>query len=207
MDQEYHLHLSSLVSSRICHDLLAPVSGAVLATSMLEDSKISSEVTDLIKSSIETLSKKLQFFRAAFSFSKGATTPLIREAKSVAEMVFETQKHALEWNDAPFYDLQSEGDWSRLILNLSLIAYECLPKGGVLKIDLTHIPKTVSIDIEGPLVVFNEDIFNSLNGHDSEVNVRNLTAKFSRTMIEKLNSSLDIQKKEKGYTFLIKNHP
>ncbi len=205
MDQEYYLHLSSLVSSRICHDLLAPVSGAVLATSMLEDSKISPDVTELIKSSIETLSKKLQFFRAAFSFSKGHSTPLIREAKSVATMVFETPKHALEWNDAPFYDLEFEGDWARLVLNLSLIAHECLPKGGILKTDLTNIPNKVSIDIEGPLITFNEDILSSLHGNSSEANVRNLTAKFSKLILEKLNLRLEITRSDKTCAFLIQS--
>ncbi len=203
MDHGSHLHLSSIISSKICHDLLAPVSGAVLAASMLEDSKVSSDVTDLIKSSIETVSKKLQFFRAAFSFSKGGTTPLIKEAKNIATMVFETPKHVLEWQDAPFYDLEFEGDWSRLILNLSLIAHECLPKGGILKVDLTCIPKAVSIEIEGPLITFHEEILSTLNNNSSQASVRNLTAQFSKEILEKLNLNLDIQKNNQKCFFLI----
>lgn len=189
--KEKDLYLASLISSRICHDLLAPVSGAVLATSMLEDSKLSSDITGLITSSIETLSKKLQFFRAAFSFSKGEDSPLIKEAKSFAIGMFQTSKHIIEWQDPPFYDISKEGHWARLILNLGLTAHEALPKGGILKIDLREIPHKVSIISQGNMILFNDETKEALDNPDSSPTLKTLPSCFARYFINLLNLDLN----------------
>ncbi len=191
--KEADLYLASLLSSKVCHDLLAPVSGAIFASSMLEDSKVNSqEVLGLITSSIENLSKKLQLFRIAFSFSKGEGSPIIKEVKDAALLAFGNEKQTIEWKDAPFYDLVREGDWGRLVLNLGLIAHESLVKGGTLTFDLTKIPQTMSIVAQGPLVVLNDQLHQALKNHGLEPTVRTLPGNFARYLVERLGLKLEI---------------
>ena len=198
------LCLASLLSSKLCHDLLAPVSGAIFANSMLEDSKFNSqEVLGIITSSIETLSKKLQLFRVAFSFSKGEATPIIKEVKETALVAFTNEKQAIEWQDAPFYNLETEGHWGRLILNLGMIAHESLLKGGILKFDLSNIPQKISILAEGPLIVLNGELELSLKDANSTPTVRSLPGNFAKHLIDLLGLKLEIHHQPKKLEFVL----
>jgi histidine phosphotransferase ChpT len=185
---EKDLYFASLVSSRICHDLLAPISGAVMAASMLQESK-NDDIVKLATSSIDKASEKLQFFRAAFSFAKGPDSPLIKEAKNAA---LGGEKHIFEWKEPPFYDLKNEGHWSRLILNLSLVAYEALPKGGSIEIDLREIPQTFSLIATGPLLIVNEEVVEALEKPGKESTLRTLPSSFSRYLIDLMKLKLKI---------------
>ena len=200
------LELGSLISSKICHDLLAPVSGAILASSMLENTPPHEDLIQLITSSIENLSKKLQLFRLAFSFSKGNNTPLIKDGKNIALQAFTTEKHTLEWQESPLYTISQEGDWIRLILNLAMIAHESIPKGGTVNVDLTQIPEKISITSKSSIVVLHDDIYDTLNNQHTDLSLRTWPAMAIRKIIHDLDLILKIQLNQQELSFEIEKN-
>ncbi len=133
LDESDAALLAEMLCARVCHDLAGAV-GAVTAGAELmneEDpaSRMAAEALDLMTGSAASLAARLRFLRLALG---PANQSAVSQARGLTEAFF-TKGHAqggwsIDWPAAP--DGDNSPNQIKLLLNLVLLAQDCLPKGG-----------------------------------------------------------------------------
>jgi histidine phosphotransferase ChpT len=135
--------LASLMCSKLCHDLVSPIGALGNGIEVLADEpdvEMRENALDLIANSARSAAAKLQFARIAFGTASGPGGTLdLGSAARAAHEYFATTKASLDWQPGP---LAVPKDAARLCLNLLLVALECIPRGGEIRV-------TLDIDAEG----------------------------------------------------------
>lgn len=131
------LDLAALLCSRVCHDIVSPVGAIANGLEVLEDED-SAEMRDvalnLIRSSVNQASHKLQFCRMAFGASGSAGAMLdLAEAEQISRRFIGNEKVVLTW--AGPAELRPKAQ-VKILLNLLLIALSTLPRGGTLDVSI-----------------------------------------------------------------------
>ncbi|MEM7399720.1 MAG: histidine phosphotransferase family protein [Pseudomonadota bacterium] len=143
------LDLTALVSSRICHDIINPVSAISNGLEMLAeepDDEMRAAAMDLILKSATQASAKLQFARIAFGAAGSAGAEIdTRDAEKVAqEFVKTSEKHDLVW-EGPALILPKNK--VKLMLNLVGLGVAALPRGGTVRAVISGEGSDVSFAI------------------------------------------------------------
>jgi len=125
------LELAALLTARVCHDLVSPVSALGTALDVLDDdgaSDMHDDALDLIRVSARQASAKLEFARLAFGAGTSAPGQVAsHELKRLVDGMFSSAKADIVWRvSAPSLSKAA----SRLLLNLVLLGIESAPRGG-----------------------------------------------------------------------------
>jgi histidine phosphotransferase ChpT len=144
------LELAALVSSRICHDIINPVSAISNGLEMLAeepDQSMRDAAMELIRKSAAQASAKLQFARLAFGAAGSAGAEIdLRDAEKVSrDFVAGTGKHQLTWQ-GPATTLPKNK--AKLLLNLVALAVVALPRGGTINVEIAGAPPAVSFRVQ-----------------------------------------------------------
>ncbi len=160
------LRLSQLVCSRLCHDLVG-AAGAVNAglEILAEMGALDDSAMDLAVNSGKEVTRRLAFYRVAFGAGGagkgGAEVPVLR---GLAQDFLEGSSTTLDWPD--FGDGVREIDpvIGKLLLNLILIATECLPRGGTVSVQIAEVEGGVGLAVAaaGDDAGLREDLANGL---------------------------------------------
>ncbi|HWA03968.1 MAG TPA: histidine phosphotransferase family protein [Rhizomicrobium sp.] len=125
------LDFSAFLVSRVCHDLVSPLGAVVNGLEVLEDERDAAMRADALKivaSSAAQALARIQFMRIAFGAAGSAGAELdLGEVGRLVRGLFEGGKVALEWNAA---HVHWPKDWAKLLMNATLLAADCLPRGG-----------------------------------------------------------------------------
>ena len=160
--------LASLLCSRLCHDLLSPVGAFTNGLELLSDERdpeMRKRCLELLEQSAKISADKLKFFRLAFGAAGGfdALVP-VDEARSLVDaLVSNNQRVLVEWNlgaDAlPKPAIKT-------LLNLALIGFEALVRGGTLAIgaEVRDSASEIVVRATGPRIAFDPDIGRALDG-------------------------------------------
>lgn len=132
------LELAALVSSRICHDVINPVSAIANGLEMLgeePDAAMREAAMDLIRKSASQASAKLQFARLAFGAagSAGAEIDLRDAEKAARDFSQGSGKHQVVWQ-GPAATLPK--NQVKLLLNLVALGILALPRGGTVSVEV-----------------------------------------------------------------------
>lgn len=127
---EAQLRVTELVASRICHDLLSPVTAIGNGVELIEETgdAFGDEALGLIASSARVAARRLDMFR--FAYGAAGQSVSMGDAGPVAGRYFAETRIALNWEPTP--DLP-EGA-ARLALLMLLLGEEALPSGGSLRL-------------------------------------------------------------------------
>jgi histidine phosphotransferase ChpT len=130
------LDLAALLCSRVCHDLISPVSAIVNGLEVLEEAKDDETKTialALIKKSSGQSSARLQFCRLAFGAAGSAGAQIdLGDAEKVARGFLEDDRTKLAWNLVRAFLPKNR---VKLLLNMLIIAAQAIPRGGRLTVD------------------------------------------------------------------------
>jgi len=146
------LTLATLLSSRICHDLISPVSAVNNGLEILadeQDAEMRTMAMNLIRSSAASASAKLQFMRICFgqAGSMAESIPL-DDAKELAHALTSGTPVTLDWRAG---EVMLDKEAVKLLLNFILIGFEALPRGGTLHAGARKEGATsLMISAEGP---------------------------------------------------------
>jgi len=143
------LELAALVSSRICHDVINPISAIANGLELLgeePDEAMREAAMDLIRKSTAQASAKIQFARLAFGAGGSAGAEIdLGDAERVARDFIEgTGKHQISWQ-GPAVTLPK--DKVKLLLNLIALGIVALPRGGALNVEIAGSPPAVSFTV------------------------------------------------------------
>ena len=129
------LDFSAFLVSRVCHDLVSPLGAVVNGLEVLEDERDATMRADALKivaSSAAQALARIQFMRIAFGAAGSAGAELdLGEIGRLVSGLFSGSKIVLEWDVA---QAQWPKDWAKLLMNATLLAADCLPRGGAVKV-------------------------------------------------------------------------
>ena len=129
----HELDLGALLVSRVCHDLISPVAAISNGLEILadeDDAVMKAHAMRLIEHSVGQAKARLLFARLAFGAMGSAGAEIdLHEVGQVAADFFKTGKAKLDWQ-MPTIAIDKE--IIRVILNLSALGADCIPRGGSL---------------------------------------------------------------------------
>lgn len=129
--------LGALLCSKVCHDIISPVGAITNGLELMEediDGSMRDMAMDLIKRSATQASAKLKFARIAFGAAGSAGAEIdTGDAEEVAQGYMVAEKADLEWTITRQYLPKNQ---VKLILNLLMLALNCVPQGGKIVISM-----------------------------------------------------------------------
>jgi hypothetical protein len=157
MNTKYSLAFLGALSSKICLDVVAPVSAIDMGLSILDDHLPDNLRLDpaygLLRDSLDKTLRRINFFRYAFAFGKDDPIPSEHEFAEHCKNACEHYKvkFVLDEFSPPQSNL-----YLRMIACLMYLLIDTLPKGG--KINLSVSESITSFDLSGPLVIMNASV-------------------------------------------------
>src|SRR5580704_2033903 len=121
------MRVLELLSSKICHDLVSPVSAINNGVELIEDigGSVVDEAMKLIGDSAQHASRRLRLFRMAYGRAGSDESLGIKDVKLVAEQYMAGGKVMLKWpDDQPSGSLAAQKGFMKVILNLVILAEE-----------------------------------------------------------------------------------
>ena len=161
------IEFSALMVSRVCHDLVGPLGAVINGLEVLEDERdaaMREDALKLVTSSANQALARIQFMRIAFGAagSAGAELDLSEVGRLVAGLL-EGGKVRLEWHVPHTYWAKN---WAKLLMNAAVLAADCLPRGGLVRVEGGADPTMPSFRIvaSGPSARVSEEVERSIRG-------------------------------------------
>ncbi len=161
MDED--LRLAQLLCSRLCHDIIGAAGAVNAGLEILGDGDgVDDAALHLAISSGAEITRRLAFFRVAFGaggVGHGGNDP--DGLRELAAELLESGQVELDWPPADGATApELSPTLGKLLLNLVLIASECLPRGGVVSVRLAALDGGVgmAISADGPGARLREDV-------------------------------------------------
>ncbi len=142
------LDFAALLVSRVCHDLVSPVGAVVNGLEVLEeerDAAMRADALKLVTSSAALAAARLQFARIAYGAagSAGAQLDLNEVGRTVCGLL-KGSKIDISWEAAA---VNWPKDWAKLLMNSALLAADCLPRGGCVRVSTSTDPSPPSFTV------------------------------------------------------------
>jgi histidine phosphotransferase ChpT len=196
------LDFASLLCSRLCHDLMSPVGAVGNGLELLADERdedMRARCMELVADSAQASADKLKFFRLAFGAAGGSGDDLAAgEVRLAMEgLVRGNKRVTLGW----LVEAPSLGRLpAKLLLNLALLAFDALVRGGQLDVGVEG-PEVV-VRAEGPKLVLDAEIRAILRGEAAAVTARTAPAWLVRQLVEAAGGQLMLADAEPGMLLL-----
>jgi histidine phosphotransferase ChpT len=130
------IEFAALMVSRVCHDLVGPLGAVVNGMEVLEDERdpgMRADAIKLVTMSADQALARIQFMRIAFGAAGSAGAELdLGEIGRLTSGLLQGGKVQLAWNAQRLYWPK---DWAKLLMNATLLAADCLPRGGVVTVE------------------------------------------------------------------------
>lgn len=195
------IDLSSLLCSRLCHDLMSPVGALNNGVELLADEQdpdMRDRCLQLLADSARTTANKLKFFRLAFGAAGGFGEEVdTSEARAALEGLFSSEgKIELGWMVA---DAKLSKGATKLLLNLALIAGDSLVRGGRLDIGAESSGGTeIAIRAEGPRIALDPAIRDALTDGAEQVEARTAGAWLARSLAAQAGGTVQLSQPSDG---------
>jgi histidine phosphotransferase ChpT len=161
------LDFAALLVSRVCHDLVSPVGAVVNGLEVLEDetdAAMRADALRLVAASAEQAAARLQFARIAFGAAGSAGAELdLAEVARIMGGLLKGGKTELFWKA---HAVNWPKDWAKLLMNVILVASDCLPRGGRVTVETSHDSPTPSFRVtaNGTVARFSAETEQALKG-------------------------------------------
>ena len=202
-------HLSAFIASRICHDLVSSVSSITNALDFMnepQESEMRAQAEKLLHDGAESAASKLKFLRYAFGsvgLSKGAAD--IHDAKTITERFIESHNYKPSVN----WDIETDHlsfSHARLIMNMVMLAVDCLPRGGAIDVKVRNQTDGLGIAITatGERFKLRDDTRDAASGTEPADgwSARTVQPLFTRIIAEGLGGTLAVEHRESEISVL-----
>jgi len=165
------IEFAALMVSRVCHDLVGPLSAVVNGLEVLEDERdaaMRADALKLVSSSADQALARIQFMRIAFGAAGSAGAELdLGEVGRLVTGLLAGGRVTLEWNVPRAYWGK---DWAKLLMNATLLAADCLPRGGTVTVEAAAegAPPGFRIRAVSPHARVPDDVVKTIRGEPTE---------------------------------------
>jgi histidine phosphotransferase ChpT len=189
------IEFAALLVSRVCHDLVGPLGAVVNGMEVLEDERdpeMRAEAIKLVTMSADQALARIQFMRIAFGAAGSAGAELdLGEIGRLIEGLLHGGKIQLTWNVPRLYWPK---DWAKLLMNATLLAADCLPRGGLVTVNVAPDAAVPSFHIraEGSHARVTEEVSLALKGDEANVDARHVQPFLTYKLSRNVNAALTI---------------
>lgn len=195
MEQDFDARLTEFLCSRLCHELVGPVGAANNGIELIKElGDEQGEAFSLLADSASLAATRLLFYRMAYG---AAGYQGLQKGEIIRDFIASLcpqGKLTLVWQElGATQDLfASREGIGKLLLNLSVIAMDCLPRGGQIKV--TVDAAGIWIDAEGTGARIPEHIQTALQGDLTAVPLEAATAHavFTQRLAQRLGRRLEV---------------
>lgn len=189
--------VAQLLVSRVCHDMAGGVSAVSTGAELLSDEAemADAEALNVIAMSAKQCASRLGFFRVAFGLGGGDNDTITTdELKDIVVNFIEGGRLSLIWGaENSRISLMA----AKLLLNLCLIGSESLPRGGVVRVDITEIGGRLGFAVaaQGAGAGLRPGVEGAMNVEvpAETLNARTVHAHFAAVLAESLGAEMEIQ--------------
>lgn len=200
------LKLASLMSSKLCHDVIGPIGAVCNGIELLQDedsADMRAQATELVSGSAGEASARLQFYRLAFGLAGSMGTEIsLREARNLSRGYMAYGKVALDWPDEEGGAENLPKDVVKILCNLVAIMAGALPRGGDLKIagHVTDGNWAFTYTATGPRAGLQENVTQTLlNGYnEAELTAQNVGVQYLMALCENTGAIPEITAMDEG---------
>lgn len=189
--------LTELLCSRLCHDLISPLSAITNGIELVSEGDKSTfdDAIGLIGSSARQGTSRLAYFRLALGAggTEGGTAfGIVRKA---IDEYFEDRKLRVSWIEPiPSQDAPLERQFRKLVLNLIIVAGECAQRDASISALVIPDKPKLTISIKGGRCKLRDDV---RTGFDPKLDadamtVRNVVAWNCRRLIDGMGLQLTV---------------
>ncbi|WP_339633627.1 histidine phosphotransferase family protein [uncultured Sneathiella sp.] len=204
------LKLASLMSSKLCHDVIGPIGAICNGAELVADDgneDMRAEALRLISESAGEASARLQFYRLAFGLAGSMGQDIsIREARSLSRDLMSFGKVRLDWPDEAGGAEMLPKDVVKILCNVLVVASGALPRGGELKVtgDVSGGNWSFMFRAEGMRALLREDVTYILqNGYnEADLTAQNVGVQYLMALCENNNVDLVIQEMDENQVSL-----
>ena len=165
-----------LLSSKLCHDLISPVSAINNGVELIEDigDEIEEEAMKLIGNSGANAARRLRLFRAAYGCAGSEENLPLRDVRLIAQQYF-VEKIKLDWpEDLKLPSVEDHRGFLKVLLNMLIMSEEILAYGGLITLRRLGADDTMGcvIEVAGRNAVLSVLFRQAL---ENQVNIEELT--------------------------------
>ena len=201
MSNNFQLRVAELICSRICHDLISPLSAINNGIEMINEGGegIFSDSIKLIGNCNKHALDRLSFYRVAYGSGGERNVVNLQDIEKILETFAADRKTNIVWaKDDRMSDDQIPRVFAKLLTNVFYLATECLPRGGVVSIEnsMSDTSNSLSMKLEGPKCYLRDDVSSGLKVDLSveELSVKNIFAYLVSALALNLNKTLEVKK-------------
>lgn len=197
MNMKVDLLVSELLASRLCHDLVGPVSAISNGLELVAepDLGMDEEALELVGGSVEQVSNALQFFRLAYGAAGGRIGSL-EEVRGLGAAFLKHHKAVLDWPAS--VPLSVPDGTPKLLLNMIALAVEALPRGGRVRVLLQPGAEgfQVSVVAEGTDADLRAAVWRTLGETVdlAELSPRTIHGFFTRRVAERMGGTFHVER-------------
>ncbi len=158
---------AALIASKLCHDLISPVAALGNALELLEmedDADMQAAAMALVRDGAGQAARRLRFYRLAFGAAGGAFEVDGRDVADAAADFVADAKPDLDWQVGPDPMPLAR---AKILLNLTALVAEALPRGGMVTVSLEG--EAGSVNGAGPMIRLADEfteVLENLRGPD-----------------------------------------
>lgn len=201
-DEALQTKLAELLCSKLCHDLISPIGAINNGLEFLQDTEsgMADDAADLIGGSAKQAAQKLAYFRVAFGAGGAGDSLDFAVVKKLIEELAQEKKFEPLWSEIgqPFAGEISK-NFGKLLLNLALLAADCLPRGGQIAFKIPNFPENsgVLVSVSGDRCQLRDDIRSGLEPDLSaeDLTTRNIVGFFCNLLVKSSGKSLILREK------------
>jgi histidine phosphotransferase ChpT len=181
MAEKSEMRVAELLCSKLCHDLISPIGAINNGLEFLQEDSgdMLDEASKLIGISARQAADRLAYFRMALGAGGSDDEVDFDTVLDLIDQLAVEKKIETAWIGTETYVHAKINKMSgKLILNLALIAFDCLPRGGRMEIALENNPKNntkspdLTVIISGEKCNLRDDV---KIGLDSKISADSLT--------------------------------
>ncbi len=201
MSVNIDLTIAELISSRICHDLVSPVNSINMGLELLSETQDSfGTMPEVMYKSVRQAAAYLSMYRIALGlYGGGGGNVTFKEIQGFVANYYEDKNNiTIQWQIGNLQtggELEIPKDAAKMLLNIIMLASDCLPRGGVITIVLANINEGLGIAVaaEGDNVRINDDIALAIRPDVklNDITARNVQAYFVYRLAEAMNTSIE----------------
>ena len=189
--------LAAMLNGRLCHDLISPTSALTSALDLLDDpdaQDMRDDALELIKASVGQLASKLSFARVAFGAASSAQAFEARDLRALIDTAFQKSKAEIVWG---IDDRVFSKPAGRALVNLGLIAAECLPRGGTATFSAadTDDAQIITIHATGPRAKLRTETASGLRAEPAPEGLVGLWIQpyYARALVHSIGGSIAVE--------------